>query len=316
MAAAAAAAVAVAVSVTTAGARLPLIPQTRRKGGGGKAAVEVANASSWNPFGETFGSTTNPFLCTVPPVEACGGGGGDSGDVAAPSDDASLAARVCGIDVDEGLSNLNPIHGLADAPDLSLADACEAAKCHVGLKDWDSAIAIYAASKKAKKLAKAGELDPLSKEEAMALHIYTQESKFYKVCNTALRAQDRAKILPFFPYLKLVLRGLRKLPALDTTVYRGVKLDLSSTYPELEEFIWWGFTSTTSTIKVMESRPERLGVTVDVVNDLGLNQRPRQLTFLSPPHTVNTLNSALSPCVTVSQVSQWFLLIIINTKNL
>lgn len=102
-------------------------------------------------------------------------------------------------------------------------------------------------------MAKAGELDPLSKEEAMALHIYTQESKFYKVCNTALRAQDRAKILPFFPYLKLVLRGLRKLPALDTTVYRGVKLDLSSTYPELEDFIWWGFTSTTSTIKVMES---------------------------------------------------------------
>lgn len=56
-------------------------------------------------------------------------------------------------------------------------------------------------------------------------------------------------------------------------------------------------------------------MTVDVVNDLGLNQRPRQLTFLSPPHTANTLNSALSPCVTVSQVSQWFLLIIINTKN-
>ena len=181
------------------------------------------------------------------------GGGGGGGDASAAPVELSFAERVCGSDVDEGLSNLNPIHGLADAPDLSLADACESAKLSAQLKTWDSAIALYAAGKMAKKLAKAGKLEPLSREEAMALHIYTQESRFYKVLNASLRAQDRSEILPFFPYLKLVLRGLRKLPALETTVYRGVKLDLSATYPEDEDCIWRGFTSTTSTIKVMES---------------------------------------------------------------
>jgi hypothetical protein len=41
---------------------------------------------------------------------------------------SALAGRVCALDPAEDLSNLNPIHGVGTAPDLSLADACAVAQ--------------------------------------------------------------------------------------------------------------------------------------------------------------------------------------------
>ena len=149
----------------------------------------------------------------------------------------------------------------------------------------------------------------------MAVHIYTQESNFYKVLNACLRAQDRSQILPFFPYLKLVLRGLRKLPALETTVYRGVKLDLSGKYPEDDDFIWWGFTSTTSTVKVMEDQmfcgkngdrsifAIKTKSAVDITRYSAVGNENERLLFPGTPFTVTSVAS-LGAGLTMIQVEQ------------
>ena len=45
--------------------------------------------------------------------------------------------------------------------------------------------------------------------------------------NAALRTRDRSLIKGYFPYFKILLRGLHRLPPWDEGVHRGVKLDLS-----------------------------------------------------------------------------------------
>jgi hypothetical protein len=73
---------------------------------------------------------------------------------------------------------------------------------------------------------KKGELEPLTCEEAFSVHIYTQDSWFYKEVNRLLRLRDRANLKPVFPYLKLILTGLHRLKPIDDTVFHGVRLDL------------------------------------------------------------------------------------------
>jgi hypothetical protein len=78
-----------------------------------------------------------------------------------------------------------------------------------------------------------------------------------------LGKRDRASLKPYFPYLKLLLTALHKLPpCTDVTVNRGVKLDplpdgsapppLANKYNEGDEPIWWGFSSATSSISVLQ----------------------------------------------------------------
>jgi hypothetical protein len=58
----------------------------------------------------------------------------------------------------------------------------------------------------------------MSKDQAMALYLYTQEWKFdpeqslYYVLNQKLRKEDRNELKPFFPFLKLLLSSLECLP--------------------------------------------------------------------------------------------------------
>ena len=66
--------------------------------------------------------------------------------------------------------------------------------------------------------------------------------------NSALRDHAHAENLEaFLPYLKLLIKGLNKLPLLRTKVYRGVNVDLHEEYNQLQgrTFRWWAFSSTT-----------------------------------------------------------------------
>ena len=51
----------------------------------------------------------------------------------------------------------------------------------------------------------------------------------------------------------MIFSGLSRLPSIQRTVYRGVKLDLSAKHPEKKEFFWWGFSSCTTTMNVLKS---------------------------------------------------------------
>jgi len=100
--------------------------------------------------------------------------------------------------------------------------------------------------------------DGLTSDESAAIMLYTmewepQDQCIYFALNAQLRKADRKKLKPWFLYLKLVLTGLSRLPSIQRTVYRGVKLDLSSKYQEGEQFFWWGFSSCTTTMNVLKS---------------------------------------------------------------
>ena len=100
--------------------------------------------------------------------------------------------------------------------------------------------------------------DGLSTDESAAIMLYTYESmphehSLYVILNATLRAEQRQKLIPWFQYLRLVLTVLARLPSEQSHVSRGVKEDLREQYPVGQSFIWWGFSSCTSTIDVLEN---------------------------------------------------------------
>ena len=100
--------------------------------------------------------------------------------------------------------------------------------------------------------------DGLTKDESASIILYSMEWEPHEEClyhalNTTLRSEDRRKLKPWFSYLKLVLTALARLPSFPRTVYRGVKLDLSQEYLRGKTFIWWGFSSCTAAIEVLEN---------------------------------------------------------------
>jgi len=100
--------------------------------------------------------------------------------------------------------------------------------------------------------------DGLSTDESASIMLYTYESmprehSLYVILNETLRSEQRQKLIPWFPYLRLVLTALARLPSERRFINRGVKEDLRVQYPKGKTFIWWGFSSCTSSIKVLEN---------------------------------------------------------------
>jgi hypothetical protein len=98
----------------------------------------------------------------------------------------------------------------------------------------------------------------LSIDESASIILYTMEWEpqdrcLYATLNTILRAKDRRKLKPWFLYLKLFLTGLARLPSTNRTIYRGIKKTLNHLYKEGDTSIWWGFSSCTSSIKVLQN---------------------------------------------------------------
>ena len=100
--------------------------------------------------------------------------------------------------------------------------------------------------------------DGLSIDESASIMLYTMEwvpkqKSFYFIFNSNLRAENRLKLKPWFRYLKLLITALSKLPSARQCVYRGIKSDLHLLYPKGKVFPWWGFSSCTLTLDVLQS---------------------------------------------------------------
>jgi len=102
--------------------------------------------------------------------------------------------------------------------------------------------------------------DGLSLDESASICLYSLEWEpedqcLSRVLNRVLRSKDRQKLNPWCLYLKLIFTALAHLPVheINQPIYRGVKLDLSHEYPQGKTFIWWGFSSCTASIDVLES---------------------------------------------------------------
>ncbi|CAF1433646.1 unnamed protein product, partial [Didymodactylos carnosus] len=100
--------------------------------------------------------------------------------------------------------------------------------------------------------------DFLSIDEVAAIQLYTLEwnpshNTVYYQLNDVLRSKEREQLIsPWFLYLKLFLTALFKLQSVQTTIWRGVRGDLSEQYPGGKKVIWWGFSSCTESIEVLE----------------------------------------------------------------
>ncbi|CAF4331765.1 unnamed protein product, partial [Adineta steineri] len=103
--------------------------------------------------------------------------------------------------------------------------------------------------------------DGLTPDQSASIVLYSMEGKsrgtnVYFVLNSILRSNkpDRTdKLKPWFLYLKLFITELTRLPSRERTVYRGVKMDLSARFTEGKTFVWWGFSSCTTSMKTLKS---------------------------------------------------------------
>jgi len=106
----------------------------------------------------------------------------------------------------------------------------------------------------------------LDVDEAAAIYLYSMESKVYKLLNKSCLQRNREESLqPFFPYLKLLLTALNKLPTYqEHVVFRGFKFSSNESkskviklYQQLESnqtrLVMWNLSSTTEKIVTLES---------------------------------------------------------------
>ncbi|CAF1364136.1 unnamed protein product [Rotaria magnacalcarata] len=153
-------------------------------------------------------------------------------------------------DVQESLEILAPIGGYSKVPLVSLEEAV------VPLVPIlpDVQAHAYVAKLKCKKPA-----DNLTQDESASIMLYTMgweplDKCLYVVLNDTLRAKNRQQKLPFwYLYLRLFLNALFRLPLVPAMAYRGVRLDLSNRYIRGESIVWWGFSSCTTSMGVLQS---------------------------------------------------------------
>ena len=110
---------------------------------------------------------------------------------------------------DEPKKMLQPISGYEKVIVKSLDDACEPIK---DLFDESLMQCVIIA-----KMNSAQPKDGLTTDESAAIHLYTMEwgvheQSLYMILNQTLRNADRAKLKPWFKYLKLFLTAFFKLP--------------------------------------------------------------------------------------------------------
>ena len=103
--------------------------------------------------------------------------------------------------------------------------------------------------------------DNLTPDESAAIMLYTMEwaprdKCLYVALNSTLRSSspDREeKLKPWYLYLRLFLNALFRLPPLRISVFRGIKIDSTKEYDKGKTVIWWGFSSSTTAIEVLQA---------------------------------------------------------------
>ncbi|CAF3479879.1 unnamed protein product [Rotaria sp. Silwood1] len=99
----------------------------------------------------------------------------------------------------------------------------------------------------------------LTVHESAAIRLYTLEwetphKSLYSMLNYTLKSSNREELRPYFKYMKLFLTALAKIPCEPiTTVWRGVKKDLSAELQPGAPLTWWSFSSCTKSLTVLEN---------------------------------------------------------------
>jgi hypothetical protein len=150
----------------------------------------------------------------------------------------------------EPLEMLMPISGYENMPLVSLEIVVEP------LVSFLPAVQTYAYV--AKERCQRPPADGMTIDESVSIMLYMMgwtplDKCLYVALNAALRSVDRNKLKPWFLYLKLLFTAFSRLPSKHHFVYRGVKLDLSAEYKMDKTIVWWGFSSCTTSVNVLQS---------------------------------------------------------------
>ncbi|MGK5729490.1 ADP-ribosyltransferase domain-containing protein [Streptomyces sp. URMC 124] len=147
---------------------------------------------------------------------------------------------------DEGLA-LPAITGVFDTPLMEFRDAVSPVAAVLSGLDRHVERSHEFGKRRADEAAGSGSL---SADAIAALYLYTCESAFYREINTVLRSPDRARLVPYLPYLRLLFSAVSHLPARTEPLWRGVSLDLRAQYPLGRTVTWWGVSSCTPNLGV------------------------------------------------------------------
>ena len=90
------------------------------------------------------------------------------------------------------------------------------------------------------------------------MHLYSQgwaeaEKSLYAVLNATLSTADRALLVVWFLFIKLLMTALVAEPMYVGTVWRGVKADIGAQYKKGQKFRWWRFSSCTENGDVLDN---------------------------------------------------------------
>ncbi|CAF2706488.1 unnamed protein product [Rotaria sp. Silwood2] len=123
---------------------------------------------------------------------------------------------------------------------------------------YDLDTKVYIAKRNSQKPA-----DGLTCDQSAAINLYTIEweephDSLYTLLNRTLRSSERKALKPWFSYLKLFLTALYKLPSTKGVIWRGIRGDVYDQY-NIDQ-VWWGVSSCTETMQVMERFVGRSGV--------------------------------------------------------
>ena len=147
--------------------------------------------------------------------------------------------------------DFQPIIGYAAEPLLPLVKAC------APLSDIIHNLTFYV--ELAMKQTPEQPPDELTIDESAAIRLYTIEwekphRSLYSMLNHALKSENREDLRPYFKYLKLLLTALVKIPsAPSSTIWRGVTKDVSANFPPGTRVTWWGFSSCTTELTVLDN---------------------------------------------------------------
>mmetsp|Transcript_42424 Transcript_42424/g.79626 ORF Transcript_42424/g.79626 Transcript_42424/m.79626 type:complete len:704 (-) Transcript_42424:12-2123(-) len=211
-----------------------------------KAAIAAQDSFGWSPYsqlstpvavkGASAPQGSSPSSGSGAPKPALTAG--SSGQ--APNTTADFATRL--LDIDCTPKVLAPIHGVMTVPLLSIREATASLLELVP----HLAMSVSVAEVFAKDLLLMKGPDPynLTQDEISAIHLYTLPC-LHANLNSVLRTADRTLAKPYFPYMRLLLTAMNKLPSFSGVLFRGVRGDLSTEYVKDREIYWWGFSSAT-----------------------------------------------------------------------
>ncbi|CAF1417801.1 unnamed protein product [Adineta ricciae] len=147
-------------------------------------------------------------------------------------------------------ANSSPIFGYEDSPLQTLEESVKE------LVPFVSNITDYVAT--AKNECKRHSF-LLTLDESAAILLYTMPKPFFSLLNESLRAENRDALKPWFPFLKLFMTALRKLPSTDKTIWRGVGGNVSMVFRDGDVHIWWSVNSCSTDLRVVKQYLDDMG---------------------------------------------------------